>query len=118
MSNLSITIFSVAVLMLELFSRITFNKKTTIIEILKVSSFGVYLIHLHTSIWPRLHQKFETFAFYNPILLILASLGVSLTIYIICSIIDYLRYLLFELIKIRKFLLKLEEKFNKRFIYV
>ena len=117
-SNLSITIFSVAVIMLELFSRIIFNKKIKIIEILRVSSFGVYLIHLHTSIWLRLHKKFESFASYNPILLILASLGMSLAIYIICSIIDYLRYLLFELIKVRKFLLKLEEKFNKRFIYV
>ena len=38
--------------------------------------------------------------------------------YVASTIIDYLRYRLFELIKLRKFLLKMEEKFNKKFIDV
>ena len=115
-SYLSITIFTTAIILLELFSRITFNKNPKIIQILSVSSFGAFLIHTHTASWDWLNKRFVSFSYYNPILFLLATLGIALTIYIICSIIDYLRYLLFELIKVKTFLLKLEEKFNKKFI--
>ena len=115
-SYLSVTIFVVSVAMLELFSRITFDNKPKIIEILSVSSFGVYIIHEHKNCLALFENKFSPYANYNPILLILSTIGTALAFYFGCSIIDYLRYLLFELIRLRKILVKLEGKFNKRFI--
>ena len=117
-SYLSITILIVAVIMLELFSRINFNKKPKIIEILASTSFGVYIVHTHTVIANWCNKRFTPFNDYNPILFVLATIGTSLTMYVASTIIDYLRYRLFELIKLRKFLLKMEEKFNKKFIDV
>ena len=119
-SYLSPTVIAVAVVMLELFSRKEnvgnkFLRKA--VEISTFSSFGVYLIHTNFFVWHRfLENKFAPYSDYNPVLLFLAVIGTALVIFVICSVIDYLRHLFFELIKIRKCLLHLEDKFKNKYL--
>jgi surface polysaccharide O-acyltransferase-like enzyme len=113
-SYISPTIIVVAVALLELFSRISFQKQPKIIEWFSSLSFGVYLIHVHYFIWSYiLPMRFKTIAKFHPILLILVVIGISLAIYITCSIIDYFRLLLFNILRIRPLLEKLELKIHK-----
>ena len=117
-SYISPTIYAIAIIKLELFSRITFTKKPKILEIFAISSFGVYIIHLHVKIWGLLGDLFKNYGNFNPLFLVLSTLGTTLGIYLLCSLIDYLRYLLFEKIKLRIFLINIEEKFSKKFIHI
>ena len=99
--------------MLEIFSRLCLQKFARITEIMASVSFGVFLIHAHPLVWRYIFSRlfpYQSFVKYHPILLILAVIGSSLTIYIVCTIIDYLRLLLFNLLKVKHLLEKLETK--------
>lgn len=73
------------------------------IGLLAPVSFGVYLLHEEPLI--RSHFMIDNFANYlslNPIVMALAILGTALGIWIIGSIIDYLRLMIFNILKLRK----------------
>lgn len=109
-------VFATALIMLELFSRIKFAKKPSVISALASVSFGVYLIHCHPILSNELlYDLFKSFATYNPALLVLAVIGAALAIYLICSAIDYLRLLLFKLIRVPQALDKIELKIKNKF---
>ena len=113
---LSPLVFATALIMLELFSRIKFPKKPNIISLLASVSFGVYLIHCNPIIFNELLLgACKSFALYNPLLLVLAVIGAALVIYLICSIIDYFRLLLFRFIRIPQTLNKIELKLKNKF---
>jgi len=115
-SYLSPTIFMVAVLFLLVFTRINLKHHKLIAFFVPVS-FGVYLIHVHPLIWSYVVKDFAVgFASFNPVLMVLAVIGSAVVIYIVCLLIDYIRLLLFRLLKIRPLLLKIENKIKNKLI--
>ncbi|MCR4661385.1 MAG: acyltransferase [Clostridia bacterium] len=106
----------ISIVMLELFSRITFKKKPKLIAFFAPTSFGVYIIHVHPFMWKYLNNVFAKYAMFNPFLLILSVIGTALALYIGCSIIDYLRSLLFKVIRLKPGLQKLEEAIKKKIL--
>ena len=116
-SYVSPTILLVAISLLELFSRLKFKNKPKIIAFFAPISFGVYLIHEQKYIRDNLIiGRFVTYASYNPIIMVLAVLGTAMGIYVVCSLIDYLRLLLFKALKIKPTLQKIENKFSNKLL--
>ena len=109
------TVTIVAVAMLELFSRIPFEKKPKLLPAMAASSFGVYLIHVHPFMWKYLKDVFVRYASYHPALLFLAVLGTAAALYVGCCGVDYLRSLLFKAIRLKEGLTKLENKFRDKY---
>lgn len=115
-SYLSPTIFMVSVLFLLVFSRINV-KHHKLIAFFAPVSFGVYLIHVHSLIFSYVVKDFAvSFASFNPILMVLAVIGSAVAIYIVCSLIDYIRLLLFKLLRIKAILLTVENKIKNKLI--
>jgi len=71
-----------------------------IISFFSTSAFAVYIIHTHPCIWSVMKDYFIKYAEFNIILVILAVIGTALTIWIVCSLVDKVRQLLFKIIKI------------------
>lgn len=79
-------------------------------------SFGVYLIHMHP-VFKReiLINWFVGYADLSPPLLFIVVLLTSVSMYIICALIDYVRLQLFKIAQINKFAVFIEEKTLKLF---
>lgn len=111
-NNISPFVLTVAVCLLILFSRMRVNK--TAIKIISVFSpvaFSVYLIHIHPLVRDNiLSGFFKAFAGYSAPLLIAAILGAAIAVYAGCTVIDWIRILLFRLIRIKPVLEKAEQK--------
>lgn len=107
------TILFAAIFLLVAFSKLKINKR--VIKFVKWAaplSFGVYLIHVQHYIWQQLFKNaFAYYTEFNTVALVFSVLGTAVVIYIVCSLIDFLRGKLFELLKIKKGLNKLEAKF-------
>ena len=94
------------------FLQIKFNKYISqVICFLGPLSFGIYLIHFHPLIFNNTLKHIfdnapENLSLNSTIILILLK---SLKIFVFCIIIDYFRSIIFELLKIRKFCIFLEE---------
>ncbi len=66
-------------------------------------AFGVYIIHIHKLIWENcLVDAFVKFSEFNPIILALSVLAVTVGIYTACAVIELLRIKLFSILKIDK----------------
>ena len=79
-------------------------KSNKFITMLGITSFGVYLIHDNDLIRHEfISAKFTFLQTYNPFVAILTIIGISIAIYVICTVIEYLRQLLFKLLRIPKF---------------
>lgn len=117
-SYISITILAESVCLLLLFKRIHFSKFfTKVIAFLSPLAFSVYLIHDNPIVREYLiADRFISIAGLNPLLMVLAIFGSVLAIFIICIIIDYFRYLLFKVIKVKQRLNSLENRIRKRLI--
>ncbi|MBQ0084077.1 MAG: hypothetical protein KBS52_04855, partial [Clostridiales bacterium] len=77
-------------------------------------SFGVYLIHAEPLLVDNfLTGKFVFLANLNPIVMMLALIGLGLAIWLICSLIDKLRLELFKLLKIKELSVKTENLIGK-----
>ena len=97
------TIVLNSVLLLLLFSRIDIRNTKAQEKIKEFSAltFSVYLIHTNKLVFENiLSGLFESVAKINPIIMILAVIGLAMLIYVICIMIDMIRYELFKLIKI------------------
>ena len=103
-----------AVALLEIFSRIRIKTGVgkKMISFFASTSFGVYIIHDQKDIRGLL--KFEKYTEYNAVKLALAILGTALAIYLACSAIDFLRLLLFKLIRVKPLLQKIESKIKNK----
>ncbi|MBR0541592.1 MAG: acyltransferase [Clostridia bacterium] len=105
-----------SVLLMGLFSKIRI--KNTFLQN-KISSFiplvfSVYIIHTNKFIFEQvIAGLFEGYAELNPVLLALAVLGTALAIFVICIMIDMLRFELFKLLKVDKLCLFIENKLIK-----
>lgn len=108
------TILLCGLFLVGAFSKLKVRKLAKLISFLAPLSFSVYLIHNN----PSFLNEFWTNAFIflkdlNPLLMILSVLGLAFIVYIICSIIDYLRFTLFRMFNIKGKVLRTENKYLK-----
>jgi surface polysaccharide O-acyltransferase-like enzyme len=112
-SYLSPTIFLAAVFLCLGFSKLKISKTSSkIIKILAPASFGVYLIHDNPYVRNLVVKKIAS----NFLKLGALELGVAvvttvIVIYLVCSVIDILREKIFKILKIKKILQTLENRF-------
>lgn len=111
-----------AVSLLCLFAKVNFKdgiKKA--IAFFSPFAFSVYLIHTAPFVWSKvMKNRFAFAAEYNPFLMILTVLGLSIGIFVLCSLVDFLRVQIFKLCRIKelsvlieKTIIKIINKFSK-----
>lgn len=109
------TILLCGVFLVLAFSKIKFNnffKK--IISFFAPISFGVYLIHCNYLMLGKFwNGSFMKFTNYGIIKMVFYVFALALVVYLICSLIDYIRHLLFKLFRVKENVLKLENKYFK-----
>ena len=71
-----------------------------IISFFASTTFGVYIIHLHPNFWTLLLNKFQTYSNLDLFLFVLAIIGTSLAIWLLCSVVDKIREGIFKAAKI------------------
>lgn len=108
---ISPTILMSAICLLCYFSKICLKDKLRG-KIVKISSsaFAVYLIHAHPLVFNWLCGKFKWVAKLPLWKMLISFVGVTCVIFTVCIIIDRIRNYLFEKMKIRKYIQKVEEK--------
>ena len=109
------TVLLSAIFLVLFFSSITITDKKTIalISFFAPASFGVLLIHENGYLQPLLYGNLNVFYGFNTALLIVILLGLALTIWLICSLIDKLRFVLFKLLRVMKLCCFLENWYYK-----
>ena len=106
-SNPLVLLLSICICVL--FSRIRpkgFAKK--LIGWLSPLTFGVYILHVHPAFWSWFEDRFVFLAELPAALILPAVLGTALVLYLIFSLVDWLRSLLFRLARVRKLCDRLE----------
>lgn len=109
----AIVAFSVSLLLLFL-KRPRFGPvMTKLIAWFSPLAFGVYLIHLHQLLYQELFLTghFKGFADLPAPLMVLAVLGSAVVIFVACALIDKLRLIVFEKLRLRQRVQKLEDKY-------
>lgn len=113
-SYTSPTIVLSAVLLVSLFSKIkTGLKFNKVISYFSPMAFGVYLIHCHPFVFEYMHNAFIFIAKLPLYYAIFVALLVSLIVFFVCLIIDYVRYIIFKVCKINKLSGAIERCFTK-----
>lgn len=99
-----------AVFLIMLFRKIKTNKFITkIISFMSPLTFGVYLIHTQYYVWEYLDNRFVNYASVNPKWFVAYVIFTAVIIYLVCSVIDYVRKYIFVLFKIKQ----ISEYFDK-----
>lgn len=80
------------------------------IKFLAPLTFGVYLIHVHPYIWMTFNKQLLHLLTVPVYELIFRVIGISLIVFTDCILIEYIRSLLFSLLKIKKLFLWIENK--------
>ena len=101
-----------AVFALQLFSKIKISKRlTNIIKLLAPMSFGVFIIHTTKIVYRyTLYNAFSFVGRYSVFVVIGISIAAVLGIWLICSLIDFIRIYLFKLFGIPKMTKWIERK--------
>ena len=105
----------IAIIFINIFS--DFNAKNKyivkIISFFAPLTFGVYLLHNHVLVRNNIINKYFIYILkYKSFKLILVEIYCSIKVFLICSIIDYARYILFKLLKIRELCILIEKFIN------
>ena len=88
-----------------------------IIKILATVSFSVYLIHTHPLVFEYiLKDHFIVYLDYSPLGLVAAVLLTTMGIYILCSMIDYIRVALFKLLHLEERCIYMVERVKEKFL--
>ena len=107
----SFSITGIALILLELFSRIRFRKEPKSVKLVATLSFGCYLIHCNPVIYHHLLKGAFVFCTaYHPIVMAAVACGGAVVLFLACILVDYLRLLCFQWWKIRERLDALENK--------
>lgn len=118
-SYTSPTIVFSSIFLVNMFSQLHLNAKViNVISTLSPLAFGVYLIHCQPFIFGKMTNLFAWVAaepFYYAIFLVL---GIALAIFIICVLIDWIRFLLFKICKIKNLSNWIEQFLKKMFTSV
>lgn len=103
-SYTSPTITLASVFMFTAFTKLKLNKTANkVIAFLAPLAFGIYVIHCHPILFAKLNSSFVWITNQPEILGILLVFAISLAIFVVCIIVDYLRLLLFKICKMDKF---------------
>lgn len=106
-----------AISLLCLFAKVNFKdgmKKVT--AIFSPFAFSVYLIHTAPFVWSKvMKNRFVMFADFNPFGMVVAVLVTAVSIFLLCSFIDFIRTQLFKLLKIKELSIKIESFVTKLF---
>ena len=106
-----------AISLLCLFAKVNFKdgmKKVT--AIFSPFAFSVYLIHTAPFVWSKIMKnRFVMFADFNPFGMVVAVLVTAVSIFLLCSFIDFIRTQLFKLLKIKELSIKIESFVTKLF---
>ena len=95
---------------------ITKSFSVSIIKFFAPVCFGVYLIHDNMAFAHYfLDGKFAFLAHMNPILLVIGVILIALGIFVACSLIDWVRELLFRKLKVKSRFASLEENIYSKF---
>lgn len=79
-------------------------------------TFSVYVIHVHPLCWTLMKLRFTFIAGYRELTYIPLVLAFALAIYLVCSLLDYLRVLLFRLLRVENFCAAMENFLRKIFM--
>lgn len=85
------------------------NVKFTALQVKIIGFFspmalGVYIIHANPLIWSRFVKDFAvSYVQYGPIVFIILIAASALAIYLVCSLIDYIRIKIFQLAQVKRF---------------
>ena len=78
-------------------------RKNTLIRFFAPVSFGVYLIHTHPLIYSYiLKNVFVGYISYNALTMLLLSMATMLAIYVLCSLVDFVRIKIFARLRVGK----------------
>ena len=104
-----------SIALLLFFSRLRCgNIAKKIIALFAPAAFGVYIIHVHPLIWEHIMKdRFAFVAKMHPLVMWLVVLLCAFAIYLVCSLIDLLRHLIFKLLRIKQGCQALEKKLFK-----
>ncbi len=105
-------ILGAAVFLLLLFRRVRLPAwGVRVVKFFSPLAFSVYLIHTNPLVWTYwMKDRFAAFASMPAPLLVVAVLGTAVAIYLCCSLLDFLRELLFRVLKIKERLGRLEDR--------
>ena len=96
------TILLASIALLLLFAKIKVNKGKKIIGFLSPLTFGIYLIHDNPLIRQNvIYNLFSEYVKLHPMCFMLAVFLTVLSIYLICSLLDYIRFQLFRILKVK-----------------
>ena len=94
-----------SICLLIIFSSMTLNVKKyrKVIEFFSATSFSVYIIHSHVLVFDYvLKNSFINIVDYNVIIVVLIIILSIFMIYILCSLIDFVRMKIFDLLNVNK----------------
>lgn len=110
------TIVLAAVFLLNAFRQMQFSEMgAKVIGLFAPLSFGVYLLHTHPVVFWKLHYVFSDLARYHVVLMVLCIIGSAVGIYILCTVVELLRKMLFSLLRINKAAICIEKNAEKLF---
>lgn len=114
-SYTSPTILFAALFLLNSFAHLKINEKyRKTVLLFSSASFGVYLIHCQPFVFDKiLADLFGNVVNYNVISAVLAIIGITLAIYLLCTAIDYARKYVFKFLGIEK-LIEIVSKISTR----
>lgn len=97
------------------FSQLNIGKTAKkLIGIIAPCSFGVYIIHAHPLLWDRLiTYRYAQYIEYNPFIMMLLVFLTAVCMFLVLAAIDFVRGMIFKLIKIKPLLQKAEDKLLK-----
>ena len=114
-SYTSPTIVLIAVAYMVLFSKLQFNVAgQKLIQCFSPAAFGVYLIHVHPCVWVYFMKKRFTFiADSSAWVLPFKVIGYAAIVFVVCILIEKVRLILFQVLKINEAVGKLDGVFAK-----
>lgn len=110
------TMIAAAVSLLGIFAGMKISPVSRkIIGVLAPLSFSVYLLHVHPLVWNYIvKDRFTQYAEFRPLKLVLGVLVTAGGIYMICLLADIGRCLVFQLLKVRETVDKIEQRVREK----
>lgn len=116
-SSILVTIASLLLFVAFLNLKIKKEKLSRFLNVTATASFGVYLIHDHLYVRESLWTLIDGISLLNKWYLPLVCIGIVLSVYIICTLIEFLRQLLFLPVysnqKLRSFFIRIDDRLKE-----
>lgn len=105
------TMVMAGVCLLLLFAKLELKKMVRPIAFFAPFTFGVYIIHSHPIIWDKVMTNgFTRFTDLTPLLLVLNVLATATAIFMLCSLIEFVRIKMFKILHISEYCKFVERK--------